>query len=125
MSNDTQPRRTPDGSIVVPMRVYKGITVFSTLVATALVVGGFFMFDAATRLDNPIRETTVWAIGLTGWTPTVGAVNVAFGLLGVGVLLLGAGSYVLGTRFKTTEMVDSEAKSDAIDSDSQEEHTNG
>ncbi|MCU4718342.1 DUF7315 family membrane protein [Halapricum hydrolyticum] len=127
MSNDTQPPRTPDGSVVVPMRVYKGITVFSTLVATALVVFGFFMFDAATRLDNPIREAAVWAVGLTGWTPAVGTVNVAFGLLGIGVLLLGAGSYVLGTRFKTAEMVESEdsTDSDTTTMDSQEEHNDG
>lgn len=131
MSNDTQPQRTPDGSVVVPMRVYKGVTVFSTLLATALVVLGFFMFDAATRLDNPIREMAVWAVGLTGWTPSTGAVNVAFGLLGVAVLLVGAGSYILGTRFKTAEMLDGgETETDdntteRADETNTQEQTNG
>jgi len=131
MSNDTQPQRTPDGSVVVPMRVYKGITVFSTLVATALVVFGFFLFDAATRLDNPIRETAVWAVELTGWTPSAGVVNVAFGLLGVAVLLVGAGSYILGTRFKTAEMVDGgaaetdDSTTDRADDTNTQEEING
>ncbi|QSG06599.1 DUF7315 family membrane protein [Halapricum desulfuricans] len=125
MSSDTPPRRTSDGSVVVPMRVYKGITVFSTLVATGLVVFGFFMFDAATRLDNPIREAAVWTVGLTGWTPSVGATNVAFGLLGIGIIVLGAGSYVLGTRFKTAEMIDSERKRDTDHEDSQETYDDG
>ena len=108
-TDDTDSERTDrrdDGTVVVPMRMYKGVTVFSTLVATAMIVLGFFMFDAATRLDNPIREIVLWAIGLTGWTPATGAVNVAFGLLGVALILLGAGSYVLGTRFKTAEMIE-------------------
>jgi|GEM_PF-3203931 len=127
MSSDTQPQRTPDGSVVVPLRVYKGITVFSTLLATALVVLGFFMFDAATRLDNPIREAAVWAVGLTGWTPSTGVVSVAFGLLGVAVLLVGAGSYILGTRFKTAEMIDggTAETDDRTDDTNTQEQTNG
>jgi len=106
------------------MRVYKGITVFSTLLATALVVFGFFLFDAATRLDNPIREIAVWAVGLTGVTPSTGVVNVAFGLLGVGVLLVGAGSYILGTRFKTAEMLDGGATETGDNTTEQADETN-
>jgi hypothetical protein len=98
--------RQEDGTIVVPMRMYKGITVFSTLVATALVVLGFFLFDAATRTDNLIRTSVRWLVGLTGWTPPSSVLNVTFGLLGVAVIVVGAGSYILGTRFKTAEMVD-------------------
>jgi hypothetical protein len=107
--DDTDADRTgrrEDGTIVVPMRMYKGITVFSTLVATGLVVLGFFFFDAATRTDNLIRASVRWLVGLTGWTPPSPVLNVTFGLLGVAVIVLGAGSYILGTRFKTAEMVD-------------------
>ena len=35
--------------VVVPLELYKVVTVFSTLIAVVLVVGGFFALDAATR----------------------------------------------------------------------------
>ena len=35
--------------VVVPLRVYKVVTVFSTLIAVVAVVGGFLALDAATR----------------------------------------------------------------------------
>ena len=118
-TDSEQPDRREDGTIVVPMRMYKGITVFSTLVATALVVLGFFFFDAATRTDNWIRTSVSWLVGLTGWTPSTSVLNVTFGLLGVAVIVLGAGSYILGTRFKTAEMV--EGTDDASESDDNEQ----
>lgn len=99
------PTRVDDGTVVVPMRMYKGITVFSTLVATFLVVLGFFLFDAATQAGNPIRQVVVWATGLVGIVPSSGTLGVGFGLAGIAAILLGAGSYVLGTRFKTAEML--------------------
>lgn len=110
-SEPTETGRQDDGSIVLPMRLYKGVTVFSTLLATALVVLGFFMFDAATHPANPLREGAVWLVGVSGWTPPSGAVDVAFGLVGVAIVLVGAGSYVLGTRFKAEGMVGDEESS--------------
>lgn len=99
------PTRVDDGTVVVPMRMYKGITVFSTLVATVLVVLGFFLFDAATQAGNPVRQAVVWLAGLAGVVPSSGTLGVGFGLAGIASILLGAGSYVLGTRFKTAEML--------------------
>jgi hypothetical protein len=99
------PTRVDDGTVVVPMRMYKGITVFSTLVATVLVVLGFFLFDAATQAGNPVRQLVVWLAGLVGVVPSSGVLGVGFGLAGIAAILLGAGSYVLGTRFKTAEML--------------------
>jgi hypothetical protein len=99
------PTRVDDGTVVVPMRMYKGITVFSTLVATFLVVLGFFLFDAATQAGNPVRRAVVWLVGLVGAVPPSGLLDVGFGLAGIAAILLGAGSYVLGTRFKTAEML--------------------
>jgi len=111
--SDSDPTgRREDGTIVVPMRMYKGITVFSTLVATVLVVLGFVCFDAATRTDHLLRTSLRWVFESVGVTPSVGVLNVLFGLLGVGLILVGAGSYILGTRFKTEGMVDGSNKSD-------------
>jgi len=105
--SDSEPTgRREDGTIVVPMRMYKGITVFSTLIATVLVVLGFVCFDAATRTDHLLRTSLRWVFESVGVTPSVSALNVLFGLFGVGLILVGAGSYILGTRFKTQEMVD-------------------
>lgn len=112
------PTRVDDDTIVVPLRMYKGITVFSTLVATALVVFGFFLFDAATQPGNPIRRLVVGTFELLGWVPPTGVVDVAFGLLGVAVILLGAGSYILGSRFKTAEMVGGESDDGETSTDS-------
>lgn len=100
-----RPTRVDDSTIVVPMRMYKGITVFSTLVAVVLVVFGFFLFDAATQPTNPIRQFVTWLAGVPGFGVPSGVLDVGFGLAGVAVILLGAGSYVLGSRFKTSEML--------------------
>ncbi|QCC49758.1 DUF7315 family membrane protein [Halapricum salinum] len=105
-SDSDRTGRREDGTIVVPMRMYKGITVFSTLVATVLVVLGFVSFDAATRTDHLFRTTLRWVFEAVGVTLSVDVLNVLFGLLGVGLIVLGAGSYILGTRFKTEGMVD-------------------
>lgn len=35
--------------VVVPLRVYKAVTVFSTLIAVVAVVAGFLVLDVATR----------------------------------------------------------------------------
>lgn len=121
---DSDPDRTgrrEDGTIVVPMRMYKGITVFSTLLATVLVVLGFVCFDAATRTDHLLRVSLRWVFEAVGVTPSVSVLNVLFGLLGVGLIVLGAGSYILGTRFKTEGMVeggdDGEDPGDEAESD--------
>ena len=42
-------RRFGAREVVVPLRVYKAVTVFSTLIAIVFVVGGFLALDAATR----------------------------------------------------------------------------
>jgi hypothetical protein len=53
-SADVQAHAASDGdddprSVVVPDRVYKSVTVFSTLFAVVTVVGGFIVLDAATK----------------------------------------------------------------------------
>ena len=103
-----RPTRMPDGTIVVPTRMYKGITVFSTLLATVLVVLGFFFFDAATQPRNLIRRVVVGIFEAVGLGLSAGVYDVTFGLLGIAAILVGAGSYILGSRFKAADMVTGE-----------------
>jgi len=100
-----RPTRVGEDTIVVPMRMYKRISVFSTLLAVALIVFGFFMFDAATQPQSIFRRAVVWVLGTVGVVPPSGVLDVGFGLFGVALILLGGGSYVLGSRFKTSGML--------------------
>ena len=74
--------------VVVPLRVYKAVTVFSTLFAVATVVGGFIALDTATdRARAPLAEVDL---------------PLAF----AGVLLIAAGAvvYAYSTRFQAEGM---------------------
>jgi preprotein translocase subunit SecY len=74
--------------VVVPLRLYKTVTVFSTLFAIFSVVGGFILVDVATdRASAPAAEIDV---------------PVAIG--GVGLILAGTVVYAFSTRFRTEEM---------------------
>lgn len=83
-----RPRRGPDGDVILPMRQYKAVMVFSTIIAVALVVAGFVVLDAATRrVQAPVEE-----------------VDPVLAVLGVVVIALGAGVYAFATRFRTAGM---------------------
>ncbi|MBX0293870.1 DUF7315 family membrane protein [Haloarcula nitratireducens] len=90
---EDQSGATTDGGgdrrdVVVPLRVYKTVTVFSTLIAVACVVGGFVLVDVATdRASAPASEIDV---------------PVAIG--GIGLILAGTVVYAFSTRFRTAEM---------------------
>jgi len=74
--------------VVVPLRLYKTVTVFSTLFAICSVVGGFILVDVATdRASAPASEIDV---------------PVAIG--GLGLILAGTVVYAFSTRFRTEEM---------------------
>ncbi|WP_254767520.1 DUF7315 family membrane protein [Salinilacihabitans rarus] len=74
--------------VVVPLRLYKTVTVFSTLVAVGAVLSGFVVLDRATES--------------AGAAPS--DVNVALALLGVAAIALGAATYAFSTRFRTDGM---------------------
>jgi hypothetical protein len=85
-SDDSEPRDGRD--VVVPMRVYKAVTVFTTLFAVATVVGGFVLVDAATdRARADIDE-----------------IQPVLALVGIALILLGAGAYAFSTRFRAAGM---------------------
>jgi hypothetical protein len=74
--------------VVVPMRVYKTVTVFSTLFAVVGVVGGFIVLDVATnRAQADLAE-----------------VDPLLALLGVGLIVLSAAVYAFSTRFRAEGM---------------------
>jgi hypothetical protein len=98
---DDPAEATGDGSsgssdVVVPLRVYKTVTVFSTLFAVVFVLAGFVMIDDATnRATAPLSE--------------VDPILASLGLL---LLVGGAAVYAFSTRFRTEEMGKSKDDSD-------------
>jgi hypothetical protein len=82
--------------VEVPMRVYKTVTVFSTLFAVAFVLAGFVLLDSATdRATASLSE--------------VDPVVAVLGLLGI---VAGAAVYAFGTRFRAEGMGTPKGKSD-------------
>jgi len=74
--------------VVVPLRVYKTVTVFSTLFAVFSVVGGFILVDVATeRASAPASE-----------------IDIPIAIGGIGLILAGTVVYAFATRFRTEEM---------------------
>ena len=79
----------PDArSVTVPTRVYKSVTVFSTLFAVVTVVGGFVVLDAATKRAS---------VSLAEADPVLA-------LAGIGLIVIGAVTYAFSTRFQAEEM---------------------
>jgi len=74
--------------VVVPLRLYKTVTVFSTLFAILAVVGGFILVDVATeRASAPASE-----------------IDIPIAIFGIGLILAGTVVYAFSTRFRTEEM---------------------
>jgi hypothetical protein len=83
MTDDPETR-----SVVVPNRVYKAVTVFSTLFAVVAVVGGFIVLDAATKRAS---------VALSEADPILA-------LAGIGLIVAGAATYAFSTRFRAAGM---------------------
>jgi len=74
--------------VVVPLHLYKVVTVFSTMFAVAFVVGGFVVLDTATqRARLSLAEA-----------------DVPLAILGVGMIAAGAVVYAFSTRFRAEGM---------------------
>ena len=74
--------------VIVPMRLYKTITVFSTIIAVVAILGGFILLDMATDRAQAAASD----------------VSIAVALLGVALILGGAATYAFSTRFRTEGM---------------------
>jgi uncharacterized membrane protein len=105
-TDDVQGGRDADGrrDVVVPMRLYKTITVFSTLIAIVSVVLGFVLLDAATIRLSLLRRAVVGILRAVGVVPPETVLSAVLAVLGLGVIGFGAGVYVLGTRFRARGM---------------------
>jgi len=87
--------------VVVPLRVYKAVTVFSTLFAVVLVLGGFVILDAATqRATAPVDEIDPLLL-----------------VVGLASLVAGAAVYAYGTRFRAAGMGTPKDEPDEADTD--------
>jgi F0F1-type ATP synthase assembly protein I len=95
-TDDSGPRE-----VTVPLRTYKAITVFSTLIAIVFVIIGFGFLDAATVGTGPLAVVFDFlsVAGIGGGVATL--VGALVGLTFIGV---GAGTYVFGTRFRAAGM---------------------
>lgn len=74
--------------VVVPMDLYKTVTVFSTLFSIALVVAGMIALDSATARA----------------TRSAGEVNLPIAIVGVAAIVLGAATYAFAARFRAAGM---------------------
>ncbi|WP_332898581.1 MULTISPECIES: DUF7315 family membrane protein [unclassified Haladaptatus] len=87
-SPDATPSERGARDVEVPIRLYKTITVFSTLFAVVAVVGGFLVIDAATQQSSLAADE----------------VNLPIALVGIGLIALGAIVYAFSTRFRAQGM---------------------
>ncbi|WP_233274744.1 DUF7315 family membrane protein [Haladaptatus cibarius] len=82
--------------VVVPLQLYKIVTVFSTMFAVFTVVGGFIALDFATnRASAPISE-----------------VNYPLAIFGLLLIVAGTVVYAFSTRFRAEGMGKSKDDSD-------------
>ncbi|WP_280588225.1 hypothetical protein [Halorubrum sp. Boch-26] len=97
----TGPRIGPDGrEVVVPFRMYKAVTVFSTLAAVIAYLIGFTLVDAATRQISFFRTTVVYLLNSAGLYPSDDTLVAALAITGIAFIIGGTAVYVLGTRFR-------------------------
>lgn len=97
----TGPRIGPDGrEIVIPFRLYKAVTVFSTLAAVIAYLIGFTLVDAATLQISFLRTTIVYLLNSAGFYPPDDVLVAVLAITGIAFLLAGTAVYVLGTRFR-------------------------
>jgi hypothetical protein len=98
--------------VEVPMRLYKTVTVFSTLIAVVTVVAGFFLLDAATLQVSFLRAIIAGALRAVGLAVPTGVLSTVLAVLGLLVIAFGAGVYTVSTRFRAEGMGKSQEDAD-------------
>lgn len=82
--------------VVVPLRVYKAVTVFSTMFSVFLVVGGFLALDAATKRANL----------------DLADINPLLALVGLAMIGGGGALYAFSSRFRARGMGNAKERTD-------------
>ncbi len=90
----------------VPLRLYKTVTVFSTMIAVFAVVFGFLLLDAAALGTGLIRGAVRSLLSALSLSPSDSLLSALFAVLGLLSIAIGAVVYVLGTRFQAAGMGD-------------------
>lgn len=106
--------------VVVPMPLYKTVTVFSTLLAVVGVVVGFVLLDASVMRGGVVRVFVNGLLSLAGVRVPLdvwASLQPLFALLGLAAIALGAGVYVLGSRFRAEGMGGDDEEESDDDSD--------
>ncbi|WP_416839026.1 hypothetical protein [Haloferax sp. DFSO52] len=103
-AGESRPSRRGRRDIVVPMRLYKTITVFSTLIAVISVVLGFVFLDAATLQVSALRAVISSILAFVGVDVGDGILSSALAIVGLSIIAFGAVVYTLGTRFRARGM---------------------
>lgn len=87
-NGDRRSTRPDDRYVVVPMRLYKTVTVFSTLLAVVAILAGFVLLDRGTQ------------------RATAGAEDVSLPVVALGLAFIVGGSavYAFSTRFRAEGM---------------------
>ncbi len=98
--------------VEVPMRLYKTVTVFSTLIAVVTVVAGFFLLDAATLQVSFLRTIIAGVLRAVGLSVPTGVLSTVLALCGLLVIAFGAGVYTVSTRFRAEGMGKSQEGAD-------------
>jgi len=86
------------------MRLYKTVTVFSTLIAVFAVVFGFLLLDAAALGTGLLRQFARSILSALSLSPSDSLLSAAFAVAGLLSIGTGAAVYVLGTRFTAEGM---------------------
>jgi hypothetical protein len=98
--------------VVVPMPLYKVVTVFSTLIAVVCVVFGFMLLDAATLNVSVLGNAIRGVLAFVGLAVDDGILRPFLATVGLAIIAFGAGVYVIGTRFRAPGMGNSQEDSD-------------
>jgi hypothetical protein len=103
--------------VVVPVALYKRVTVYSTLLAVLTVVLGFMFLDAATIRGSVLFSLVNLLPVALPWPLSKGALSAVLAATGVGLIGLGAGVYILGTRFRAAGMGTDKSDEDGDETD--------
>ena len=86
---DADGEATPGGrDVIVPLRLYKTVTVFSTLIAIAAILAGFVLMDRGTQRATASPEE----------------VSLPLVALGLSLIVGGSAVYAFSTRFRAEGM---------------------